>query len=536
MDSDTCSDDNDIDYNEDNDCQEDGDHDDDNDSDKQFMSFNKPTSPSEGTCHTLTTKLHRQLSQPDCDRIPITRLHHFVCTSYEIIAPPFLESNPSCAKQTSMLSKLLQHTFTEAYSKELTNLFAKEVTDQDRRFAWAIISNLVQLVASEVTVSIGTETDDQQKYVQDLDTHGVGAGKLRYIGGFVVGKLKYRTKTIMSNSLLDFHKVAVRRRHTRFTLLKSLISSQAELDETSQYPNTLTENRERQTGILTHITDDVYELFTMMEKERLKNHTVQNLSTSKSSLDSNPVSAILSSGDIHSKWMNAMSNVNTPNMVRPTPLPKLPEPMYVARRFFRQVLLGIMLRAVEISTLKTDLAILFLKSGNKTFTKDVKRMLHVEKSAAHRKQIEDRKRKAAKETSSTTRQAKKAYKVKNTQLEENETEEDGCCPMCAIPFNSIGIQWIQCDSCELWVCKSCSALSQKMFESASSETWVCHNCSPFCHSCEVDLTPKLYSLACDGCSNWFCHECTKLSIAQWKKELTNHWLCVNCDDALINSV
>ncbi|KAK3100053.1 hypothetical protein FSP39_013962 [Pinctada imbricata] len=127
-------------------------------------------------------------------------------------------------------------------------------------------------------------TDILPRIDVNLEISGPGRGKIRYIAGYVVAKLKYRNARTLRNSLFVMDKTReVSQGEMKMKLLESLSATDCELSD-SVDPESLIETRRRQNiaGSLTNVTEEAYQFFTQLEQSTRKHLTYVNLYEQKS--------------------------------------------------------------------------------------------------------------------------------------------------------------------------------------------------------------------------------------------------------------
>ena len=120
-----------------------------------------------------------------------------------------------------------------------------------------------------------------------IQLSGPGRGKVRYVGGYVIAKLKYRNSRKLSSMLFAPGK----EKETvyfmkRKTLLVRLTALEKDLIETSADTESLVETSRKQNirGLLCNITDETYNFFCKLEVEVKKHFSVQTLQEHKSEM------------------------------------------------------------------------------------------------------------------------------------------------------------------------------------------------------------------------------------------------------------
>jgi hypothetical protein len=121
-------------------------------------------------------------------------------------------------------------------------------------------ANAVQVSESDANIFPNLKNDIQMS----------GRGKVRYIGGYVVAKCRYKASRLLQRNIFVPGRTAVVRSMQRqINILDQFIISEAELREETFFEETLEETTIKQNirGSLTHINDKCFEFFEFVEKK-----------------------------------------------------------------------------------------------------------------------------------------------------------------------------------------------------------------------------------------------------------------------------
>lgn len=111
-----------------------------------------------------------------------------------------------------------------------------------------------------------------------------GRGKVRYVGGYCVAKCRHRLCSTMRNNLFKpGMESEVQKLNEQINLLDNVVTSAAEISETSNFPETLKETYRKQNirEGLTNISDGAFQFFEKLEKHAAQVMTFENLQTEK---------------------------------------------------------------------------------------------------------------------------------------------------------------------------------------------------------------------------------------------------------------
>jgi hypothetical protein len=367
------------------------------------------------------------------------------------------------------------------------------------------------------------------KKLEDLRLHADSAAKLRYIGGSVIARIKYRTMKVLKSGSVTLGSKKGRKLKAKIDILEFISGHPSEVMTSTKYKDTLCEITERQYGLLTFLTDGCYEFFFEVECERLLNLTWGKLGDEGAKLPSKLLHEMCSCKKIGDLWLDMIKNVSVVSLYKEPTIYTYDGERTATKRYVKALLKSVILKAETISELKVQIIIKFMKSGTKSFKRHVNRKLAV-KHGALRSTL------PSKSKSKATTKPKKAKKRPSETVEE---EEEGQCKYCGTDFSSSGMGWINCDGCGAWVDRACSQLGPKAWnihQEDQSMFWFCTECVPFCTMCEGPLPVGSKYLVCSGCNNWICKACSgETSTGAWKISSSNdQWVCVNCVSLLLD--
>jgi hypothetical protein len=482
--------------------------------------------------YKLATSLH-----PGRLRHAVTKLHNAI--------KELMPTEVTCAKQVSLFGAIFAFQQGEQFRDCLQNLFVTaELKEPHLRLGHRLIMSVHNWLLQQSNHPIADHLPEAAKdMIDDLQQHGPGAAKLRYIGGSVIGRLLFRIKQRVRSRLSDLQSIDVRIGLASVEILKTLCGKQEDLlhpETGSKYPQTLQEITDRQFGRLTFLTDSCYEFFSMLETYRLKKMSIESLAEVGGDLPGSLLQEMCCDTVISQKWFDLSLHIPTPCLFRKLKVDNVASTVGVTRsvnlRLMKPLLADITNRAWMLHNLKQQIIDLFMKTVAKTFRKHVIRTLQVQKSAAHRIKITQRqKKRAQKKIPKSKTSVNKAVQQPSTStavpvgVEVDSEEEEGACLLCSLPFGTQGSDWVACDGCRQWVCRTCSQLGSSAWKAVTEEntTWICASCSPFCYGCEVVLGAT--HVMCIGCYHWFCRACSKLTYREWKNEANLQvWKCSCC--------
>ena len=123
-----------------------------------------------------------------------------------------------------------------------------------------------------------------EKISQDKQLSGPGRGKIRYIGGYVIAKLKYRNSRVVKRSAFAPGKEQMMGEcKRRKELLNFLCSTEADLFDNTADPESLLETKRKQnlSGSLCNISDVMFDFFQVLELKSRQLFTYEKLVATK---------------------------------------------------------------------------------------------------------------------------------------------------------------------------------------------------------------------------------------------------------------
>ena len=449
-----------------------------------------------------TSQSHDLIETMDCKR-----LRTFVDKTFTVIKG---NGSVTCAQQTKYQANLFQIMQSESYKKSLMKLFNVVCLSPCHlrvgRRVFNYVSAKVEKDLLVTTTTVQKKTATEQ--CDDLERHGPGAAKLRYIAGYVVAKTVFRSKQVVSNHMNDINNINVRKHLARISILDHMSNT----GQASNFPETLAEINDRQYGHLECLTDEAYLWFHKIETLRVSKLTTEDLANAGPQLPGTVATEIIDDQQVHTDFINIATKADL-SITRKEPRLDLADNSAKAnKRQIRALLNGICIQTEVLCTLKNDLVSLFMRTGAKAFRQQVHKELLIQKQEAHRIKITQRKRKS---------------KGSNSKPEKKTKGET--CLFCTHKLDA-KIDWILCDGCQKWVCRKCGQIStDKQWQAAQDGVFLCTNCKPFCCICEESVE-STNSLSCLICHGWYCKQCSKVPAPQWKlrHDLALHWCCHKC--------
>ncbi|CAG2199280.1 PIF1 [Mytilus edulis] len=187
-----------------------------------------------------------------------------------------LEMFNTCSKEQMTFK---QKMFTEFYTKFNMYLKSSEFESSvkplihENKFGKQILVAVMFLIQKHVLRDASDSLQSTGQSVQincpiNMEISAGGRGKIRYIGGYVIAKCRYKlTKTIQNNLFVPGLVPEVRQLKFRVNILDEMIVSASEITNESIYEETLEETKRKQnlSEGLTNIHDKIFEFFESLE-------------------------------------------------------------------------------------------------------------------------------------------------------------------------------------------------------------------------------------------------------------------------------
>ena len=359
---------------------------------------------------------------------------------------------------TSFYSRVTLFLQTSAYTKLVEKLFkTEELTSFHHRTAFAVVKLAREEIIARASNPVLWETLEKSRTIAGEVMKGSagGRGKLRYLGGWVVAKLKYKKKRFVRRNLYKKNlKEAVDKSDKEVRILETLTETEASLLDCSSDQESLefTKKKQNLRGGLTNISDNFFNFFTSLDDK------VQQLMTE--------LAVNIHGKNFHAYLCDSISN-NENIYSEFTKLVNLSVSEEMLKNVFNQIVQKYMM----IITAQ--------------FRREYLRKLNVMKEEAHRREIRMVKRKSS--TSSQQMVSEKRPRGEDGLLPlKKQTKRSGP-PLrgkapktvlwpCGICGSSCSENSVCCDLCDKWHHFTCLNCNEDEFEA----DWFC----PACKSCD----------------------------------------------------
>ena len=422
------------------------------------------------------------------------------------------------AIQSSYLRELTVFMTSAEYTQEVerlcgtVNMASMTIS---KRLIFSLHSQLVAFKVDELNkANPSAEPAAVLTRLEELKNHSIACSKVRYVGGSVVAKLLHRTNKVIIHHLSDSTTRTLRMMERRRDALSLLAGN---LGQETNYPGSMKTINDKLRGKLTPLSDQCYLFFVQLETVRLQQCTFANLRTQGGSLPENVIESCLSNSSLKELWFSNFCG----EMLQTT------ESGVEDSSSIRDMLRDIILSVSTICDLRRMATLLYLRTGAKTFRKEVCSILSVEKKDSHRRNIQKSNKKEdggtkggktkGSESTGTEPVATSSASANVVQPASDQTES-------ASSVSESAMEGIEGTSSDL-------SSSRQDVPASAPESMETED-DNFCSKCKKEYQETDDWLSCDGCDAWFCRRCAKLirNKARWERIVngTEKWFCDKC--------
>lgn len=282
------------------------------------------------------------------DEVVCSALSEFIHTPSENLATGFdilIKKNPTSFKEwfdhqhtciKDMAGSLFKGVETVVTSKQINAFYTKFNMYLSGEEFNSSVTNLLSLYRGMGNQSIGRQfltcimLNIQKSQLRDMSTNvtcqpshslrtlpeeisPAGRGQIRYIGGYVIAKIKYNDSKSLRNKLFGEKQVQeIRNLRTEIQLLQSVCISEAEISSITTDIESLEETNRKQNikESLVNITGNMYDFFTLLDKKCVTFLNYDNLIVYKDNLFQALSNHILSNNEILESWIHVFRNVD----------------------------------------------------------------------------------------------------------------------------------------------------------------------------------------------------------------------------------
>lgn len=294
-----------------------------------------------------------------------------------------------CKNWTTYCANSYQHLTSHEFHSDVGELFetsAAELSEDHLTLAQRIVRVIGRELLSCAAKSYKKVQPTMPEFRQQLEMTEGGRGKVRYVGGSCIAKIKQRYVNSIKRNLASHDKGVfdgIKSKHLCLKMLEQLTTSYAELSSTSMFPETLEETSRRQNvrQALTNISDDAYQFFLSLEHMRTSLETPGTLADHKEGFLQHITAVVLGHTDTFTHWASLLhcaenSNGNPSKAHSET-----------------QKAVGLAMQQLQdtvdaVFTTYDDVITLYMRTCDSQFRRSLLQSLGRKKKEAHRRQIQ----------------------------------------------------------------------------------------------------------------------------------------------------
>ena len=316
--------------------------------------------------------------------------------------------------------------------------------------------------------------------------------RIRYVAGYCVASLRKRYAQLKQTNMFSHSsqsQSSFKEAKIALNVINSLKEEEHYLKEITSDPDSLIDIDRRQNYRrgLTNVTDNMFDFFLCLTRTCMSKLVHENLVRYGESMYNKCLDVVRSELSLYEKFSHmVVTRLNSEKV----------EDFYDSTLNIADYLENLVCTAAQICQIYNELVQKYFMVLFGQFRRDVKSLLKVQKTMAHRKQIKVSKSES--KSSDKTKSTKKTSKVRassesrmtsqaepepgpstlNDSPDETSDSENASdvCVKCNI---GEGSDWIQCDSCNSWLHRKCAGLSNYMKwkkYSKDSAKWYCKEC------------------------------------------------------------
>jgi ATP-dependent DNA helicase PIF1 len=192
---------------------------------------------------------------------------------------------------SSFYTEFNTHITTDEF-RASTDAICQIYPTADKDASFRVLVSVMFYIQKQILLEVNSRTaktipDMLPKIAADSVLSGPGRGKIRYISGYVVAKIKYRNSKLLRNNLFKPGKEQViNSAQLNINLLDRLCTTDADIDDTCSDPHSLLETKRKQnaSASLCTVTDNTFDFFKELELKTRTLLTYQNLQEQSSNM------------------------------------------------------------------------------------------------------------------------------------------------------------------------------------------------------------------------------------------------------------
>jgi hypothetical protein len=208
---------------------------------------------------------------------------------------------PSCSnpakKWTIFYSKC--HAFLQSveYQSACKTLFAQRIVNT------FLCGSIETMIRKRTVASFDSAILPQQEAGSAIVSE-FAFGKIRYVGGCAVAKVKYHNSNIIRKEIGELGMIASKNAKVKVDLLQTIIVSQVDAD-LSKFPSSIIDIKRKQNLScgLTNISDEAFEFFLELEKYRIPLYSISGLRLHGENLLNHIHDRVISNTILFKQWV-----------------------------------------------------------------------------------------------------------------------------------------------------------------------------------------------------------------------------------------
>ena len=178
--------------------------------------------------------------------------------------------SPAQKNMTAFCTEISRHLQDESFLNSSTALLKTYFTNPSDIHHGLLTAVVFQIQKNILSKLVSSESQTSASTLpKKAEPSSSGLGKIRYIGGYCVAKVKSEVSKKLSSCMFVFKKKnEFDKCKLTFNIVESMEVDYNLLADTTKYPETLEETQRKQNvgGGLTHISDTAYDFFVLLEK------------------------------------------------------------------------------------------------------------------------------------------------------------------------------------------------------------------------------------------------------------------------------
>ncbi|XP_062597523.1 uncharacterized protein LOC134258949 [Saccostrea cucullata] len=216
-------------------------------------------------------------------------------------------SSQSVKNWTSFYSSYHSFLQSKEYNSLCKSLFSSRSVND------LFCGSVATAIRKNIVTSQTEQEPEQPMKTCDTFISDFAHGKIRYVGGRAVAKLKYHNTNLVRNDLRNYGKILNQQAKVKVEVLQSIIVSQADVECSTKFPRSIIDVKRKQNLScgLTNITDGAFQFFLELEKTRIPLYSEHELKYHGQNVLQHIQATIVEDRNLFNSWTNLFSNLQT---------------------------------------------------------------------------------------------------------------------------------------------------------------------------------------------------------------------------------